>query len=62
MGHEYMELKNTNAAIDCYRKAISKGFNRDAFFKTDLPMSVFLQNQATETTARGMAWAKRMKF
>ena len=24
MGHEFMELKNTNAAIDCYRKAISE--------------------------------------
>jgi tetratricopeptide (TPR) repeat protein len=27
MGHEFMELKNTNAAIDCYRKAISELFN-----------------------------------
>ena len=26
MGHEFMELKNTNAAIDCYRKAISNYF------------------------------------
>lgn len=31
MGHEFMELKNTNAAIDCYRKAISKfNLNKDA--------------------------------
>ena len=22
MGHEYMEMKNTNAAIQCYRQAI----------------------------------------
>lgn len=24
MGHEYMEMKNTNAAIQCYRQAIGK--------------------------------------
>ena len=26
MGHEYMEMKNTNAAIQCYRQAIGNLF------------------------------------
>lgn len=24
LGHDYMEMKNSNAAIECYRRAISK--------------------------------------
>lgn len=27
MGHEFMEVKNTNAAIQSYRKAVGKAFS-----------------------------------
>ena len=27
MGHEYMEMKNSNAAIQCYRKAVGMHFS-----------------------------------
>lgn len=26
LGHDYMEMKNSNAAIECYRRAISKKY------------------------------------
>lgn len=33
MGHEFMELKNTNAAIQSYRKAVGKMFSIISYHK-----------------------------
>ena len=42
MGHEYVELRNTAAAVQCYRKAVEVGVYSIKGFITTTPKYSFL--------------------
>lgn len=63
MGHEYIEIKNTNAAIASYRRAVGESLR---FFlapprsETDFrALRCSIQTSIARTTERGTDWGKR---
>ena len=67
MGHEFIELKNTNAAIQSYRHAIGNLLHACMISATSATRPTLtlcfqqFQRSARETTGHGTGWAKRTK-
>ena len=65
MGHEYMEMKNTSAAIESYRQAIGTVIFRQYHFRQCLFSkfsSLFLQRSVRVIIVLGMDWDRHMKY
>jgi hypothetical protein len=68
MGHEYMEMRNSAAAVQCYRNAVNISEVSNAFaYNLHLPCSCVLSSVFFNffvfslIIARGMDWAKLTK-
>lgn len=63
MGHEFMEMKNINAAIQSYRKAVGKSPIKSESTSNENSFRPFAPQRSTGgTIARGMGWASRTRF
>ena len=61
MGHEYVEMKNSHAAIEAYRRAVGMGVEL-VFFCFFLAEILTIQMLIERITELGMALAKLMNF
>ena len=60
MGHEYVEIKNSHAAIESYRRAI--GAFGCGFLVASGALLIVLKTSIGRTTERGMASDRRTSF
>ena len=52
MGHEYVEMKNSHAAIEAYRRAVGKGF-----FTFLVPFHSSSQGRRQSQGLQSMVWS-----